>query len=73
MVPKPCTQVKKGGNLFGTLPVVFILYFCYAMKCYVIFFYSTGQDKTSLMPSISLFETKINSAQFFEKCKFNKD
>ena len=24
------------------------------------------------MSSISLFETKINSAQFFEKCKFNK-
>ena len=37
-----------------------------------IFFYSTGQDKTSLMPSIPLFETMINSAQFFEKCKLNR-
>ena len=24
------------------------------------------------MPSISLFETKINSAHFFEKCNFSK-
>ena len=47
--------------------------FLYAMKFYVNFFYSTGQDKTLLMSSISLFETKINAEHFFEKCKFNKD
>ena len=37
------------------------------------FVYSIGQDKPLLMPSVSLFKTKINSAQLFEKRKFSKD
>lgn len=44
------------------------------MKCYVFFLYSPGQDKTLIMPSISLFERKKNSAHFIlENCKFYKD
>ena len=63
-------MLNKGENLIGTLLVMVI--FLHAIKLYEKYLYTTGQDKTLLMASISLFETKIISAQFFEKCFLNK-
>lgn len=45
---------------------------CNKMLCEILA-YSTGQNKNLLIPSNFLFETEINSAQLFKKCKFNKE
>ena len=62
MVTKPCTQIKL-GETFDWLTSN-DGYFLICNEICDFFFYSTGKHTTLLMPSISLFEAKINSAHF---------
>lgn len=72
MIYKTCEKGEMGENSIDLPPMTgCILYVC-IMLC-DIFNVVIAIIKTLLMTSISPFETKINSALFYEKCQFNKD
>lgn len=59
IVTKACLQGKQDVNSSNSYYLV-----CNKILCEI--FSRTGQNKIWLMPRISLFELKINSAQFYE-------